>query len=94
MGQLDMRKISRQVNNKIEGEDLLDQPGKQLWRNAWSGRQGERAEDIVYLGFSNVFDTVSCRILIDKLFVYGVDNQKVKWDEKLLMAGLGGFLSV
>ncbi|GAB0186379.1 mitochondrial enolase superfamily member 1 [Grus japonensis] len=40
-----------------------------------------RAVDIVYLDFSKAFDTVSHKILIKKLLMYGLDEQTVKWIE-------------
>ena len=40
-----------------------------------------RAVDIVYLDFSKAFDTASCKILIENLLKYGLDEQTVKWIE-------------
>jgi len=40
--------------------------------------------DIFYLGFRKVFDTVSCKIRIDKLLKYGLDGQTVRWTENWL----------
>ncbi|PKU31592.1 rna-directed dna polymerase from mobile element jockey- hypothetical protein [Limosa lapponica baueri] len=43
-----------------------------------------RAVDIVYLDLSKVFDTVSHKILIQKLMKYGLDEQTVRWIENWL----------
>ncbi|PKU49305.1 rna-directed dna polymerase from mobile element jockey- hypothetical protein [Limosa lapponica baueri] len=43
-----------------------------------------RTVDGVYLYFSEVFDTVSCNITIDKLSKYRLDKWTVKWIEKWL----------
>ncbi|KAK4816784.1 hypothetical protein QYF61_022896 [Mycteria americana] len=43
-----------------------------------------RAVDIVYLAFSKAFDTVSQRILIDKLLMHRLDKQTVRWSENWL----------
>ena len=40
-----------------------------------------RAVDIVYLDFSKAFDTVSHKILIDRLLMYRLDEQTVRWIE-------------
>lgn len=40
--------------------------------------------NIVYWNFSRVFDIVPCKILVDKLLTYGLDEQTVKWFEKWL----------
>ncbi|KAK4816118.1 LOW QUALITY PROTEIN: hypothetical protein QYF61_011354 [Mycteria americana] len=37
--------------------------------------------DIVYLDFSKAFDTVSHKILIDELLIYGLDKQAMRWVE-------------
>lgn len=37
-----------------------------------------RAVDIVYLDLSKAFSTVSCKILIHKLMIYGLDEQAVR----------------
>lgn len=39
---------------------------------------GERTVDIVCLDFSKAFDDVLYKILIDKVFVYGLDGQRVR----------------
>jgi len=43
-----------------------------------------RAVAIVCLDFSKAFDTVSQKILIDKLFIYGLDKQTARWVENQL----------
>ncbi|KAK4830060.1 hypothetical protein QYF61_008398 [Mycteria americana] len=43
-----------------------------------------RAVDILYLDFSKAFDTVSHKILIDKVFMYGLVEQTVRWIENCL----------
>jgi len=43
-----------------------------------------RAVDIVYLDFSEAFDSVSHKILMDKLLMYGLNEQTVKWIENWL----------
>jgi len=43
-----------------------------------------RAVDIVCLDFSKAFDTVSRKIVIDKLLIYGLDEQTVRWVENWL----------
>jgi len=40
-----------------------------------------RAVDVVYLGFSKAFDTVSNNILLGKLRKCGLDEWSVKWIE-------------
>ncbi|GAB0182191.1 mitochondrial enolase superfamily member 1 [Grus japonensis] len=45
---------------------------------------GGRVVDIVYLDFSKAFNTVSCKILIDKPMKYGLDEQRVRWIENWL----------
>lgn len=37
---------------------------------------------IGYLDFSRAFDTVSHKIFVDELLVYGLDEQAVRWMEK------------
>ncbi|GAB0178748.1 mitochondrial enolase superfamily member 1 [Grus japonensis] len=39
---------------------------------------------IVYLDFSKAFDTMSCKIHIKKLMIYGLDEQTVRWIENWL----------
>ncbi|KAK4831882.1 hypothetical protein QYF61_020029 [Mycteria americana] len=41
----------------------------------------QRAVAIIYLNFSKVFDTDSCKILTEKLMKYGQDEQAVGWIE-------------
>ncbi|KAM9591200.1 putative nicotine oxidoreductase isoform 2-T3 [Morphnus guianensis] len=43
-----------------------------------------RAVDIVYLDFRKAFDPVSHKILIEKLLMYGLDEQTVRWTENWL----------
>jgi len=43
-----------------------------------------RAVNTVCLGFSRVFDTVSRKILLDKLLVYRLDEQTARWIENWL----------
>lgn len=40
--------------------------------------------DIVYLDFSKAFEFVSRRILTDKVVVYELDGQIVRWTENRL----------
>lgn len=39
------------------------------------------AMNIVYLDFSNTFNTLSHQILIEKLMKYGLEEQAVRWIE-------------
>ncbi|KAK4810736.1 hypothetical protein QYF61_007710 [Mycteria americana] len=43
-----------------------------------------RAVDIVYLDFRKAFDPVSHKILIEKLLMFGLDEQTVRWIENWL----------
>ncbi|PKU27145.1 rna-directed dna polymerase from mobile element jockey-like [Limosa lapponica baueri] len=43
-----------------------------------------RAADIAYLAFKKAFDTISCKILIEKQMKYGLDEQTVGWVENWL----------
>jgi len=43
-----------------------------------------RAVDVVYLDFSKAFDTVSHKILIERLLMYGLDEQTARWIENWL----------
>ena len=43
-----------------------------------------RAVDVVYLDFSRAFDSVSHMILIEKLLMYGLDEETVRWVENWL----------
>lgn len=49
----------------------------------WCGRQ-ERAVDIFYLDFIKAFDTVSHKILTEKVMKHRLDDQPVRWTEKRL----------
>ena len=44
----------------------------------------EKAVDIVYLYFSTAFNTVSHKILTEKLLMYRLDKQTVRWIENWL----------
>ena len=44
----------------------------------------ERTVNVVYLAFSKAFNTVSNKILIEKLLMYRLDEQKVRWTENWL----------
>ena len=46
--------------------------------------EGIAVVDIVYLDFSKAFDTVSHKILIEKLMKYGLDEQTGSWIENWL----------
>ena len=50
-----------------------------LWRGHEVGSEG-RAVDVVYLDFSEAFDTVCHKILTDKLMKCGLDEQTARWD--------------
>ncbi|KAK4832414.1 hypothetical protein QYF61_023093 [Mycteria americana] len=39
---------------------------------------------IVYLNFIKTFNSLSCKILIDKMLMYGLDEQTVRWFENWL----------
>ena len=43
-----------------------------------------RAVDVVYLGFSKAFDTVSHNTLLEKLRKHGLDEWSVRWIENWL----------
>ncbi|GAB0207040.1 mitochondrial enolase superfamily member 1 [Grus japonensis] len=43
-----------------------------------------RAVDIVYLDIRKAFDTMSHKILMEKLLMYGLNQQTVRWIEKML----------
>ena len=53
-----------------------------------------RAVDVVYLDFSKAFDTVSHKILIEELLMYGMDEQRVKWTENWATPRPRGWSSV
>ena len=42
----------------------------------------ERSVAIVYLDFTNAFDTVSHKSLIEKMLVHELDKKTVRWIEK------------
>lgn len=55
------------------------------FHNEVVGQVAEKvAVDIVYLDFSKAFDTVSCKILTEKLCMYGLDKKMVRWIEDWL----------
>lgn len=43
-----------------------------------------RAADVVYLDFSKTFNSVSLKILLEKLMKYSLDEQTVRWVESWL----------
>lgn len=45
------------------------------------------AVDIVYQASSKVLDTMSHKIFIDKLLMYRLDEQRVRWTENWLPLG-------
>lgn len=51
----------------------------------------EKAVDIVYLDLSKAFDTVSYKYLTDKLLIYGLDVQTIRWIENHLNGPEGGY---
>ncbi|KAK4815764.1 LOW QUALITY PROTEIN: hypothetical protein QYF61_007182 [Mycteria americana] len=91
MEQLILETISRHITGKKtpqewsawlhQGGIMLDQLDK-LLRSDWHDEG--RAVDIVYLVFSNAFDTVSHKILLDKLLKHELDEQTVSWVENWL----------
>ncbi|KAK4826426.1 hypothetical protein QYF61_008959 [Mycteria americana] len=89
MEQLFLETISRHIKDKkiIRSSQHGFAKGKScltnliIFYNEMSGLVDEgRAVDIVYLGF----DTVSHKILIDELLMYGLDKQTVRWIENWL----------
>ena len=42
--------------------------------------------DVAYLDFRKAFDTMSHRLLIEKLMKYGLDEETVRWIENWLKA--------
>jgi len=60
----------------------LPHPGH-LWRGHEVDLE-RRAVDVVYLDFSEAFDTVSHKILTEKLMKCGPDEQTVRWVENWL----------
>ena len=91
MEQLILETISRHVNDKKIvrcSQHKLKSCLSNLVTNYYdemTGLVGEgRAVDIVYLAFSKAFDTVSQKILIEKLMMYGLDEQTVRWIENWL----------
>lgn len=53
-----------------------------IWQDSNLLRNEVRAIGIVYLNFSKAFNTVFHRILTDKLLMYGLDEEAVRWIEK------------
>ena len=45
---------------------------------------GRRVVNIVYLNFSKAFNTISHKVLIEKLLKYGLDEDTVRWIENWL----------
>jgi len=43
-----------------------------------------REVDIVCLDFGKAFDTATCKILIENLLMYGLDEQPARWTAKRL----------
>jgi len=43
-----------------------------------------RAVDVVYLNCRKAFDAVSCKILTEKLLMYGLGEQTARWTENWL----------
>ncbi|KAK4817454.1 hypothetical protein QYF61_015609 [Mycteria americana] len=60
-----------------------DETVGRLWRGHEVGLEGS-AVDVVYLDFSEAFDSVSLKILTDKLMKCGLDEQTVRWVENWL----------
>ncbi|GAB0179152.1 mitochondrial enolase superfamily member 1 [Grus japonensis] len=56
---------------------------KEAYRG-WKQGQIKGELDIVYLDFSKAFDTVSHKILIEKVLLYGMNEQTVRWIENWL----------
>jgi len=62
------------------------------WRDTGKKRRGAldtllnkgQAVGIVYPNFSKPFDTVSQKILTEKLLMYRLDEQRVRWNENWL----------
>jgi len=92
MEQLILEIISRHIRDKklIKSNQHSFTKGNSCWTNLLifydeiTGLIDEaRAVDSVYLDFSKVFDTVSSKILINKL-LRGLDEQTVRWIENWL----------
>lgn len=62
-----------------EEEIVLDQLSVMRWLMTGSPDE-ETAANVAYLDFNNIFDTVPCNILIDKLKRYRLE----KWTTKLI----------
>jgi len=93
MGQLILEAIMKQVEEKkvIRSSQHGFTKGKSCLTNMiafYDGMSGwvdeGRAVDVVYLNFSNAFDTVSHNILLGKLRKCGLDEWTVRWIEKWL----------
>ena len=50
-----------------------------------------RVVGIVYLDFTKAFDTVSRKILLENLLVYGLDKQTMRWIETWLKGQARGW---
>lgn len=62
-----------------EEEIVLDQLSVMRWLMTGSPDE-ETAANVAYLDFNNIFDTVPCNILIDKLKRYRLEE----WTTKLI----------
>ena len=62
---------------------MLDQLDKLLQWKDWLGKEGERS-GYSLPGLQKDFDTVSHKILTDKLLMYGLNKQTVRWGETWL----------
>ncbi|KAK4827782.1 hypothetical protein QYF61_021735 [Mycteria americana] len=71
---------------RIARNTLFDiSSGLTAFYNEVAGLVGEgRVVDVVYLDVSKAFDIVSCKTLIDKLMMYGLDKWAVRWTENCL----------
>ena len=91
--QLILETICRHMNNKqiIRNSQHGFTKGKSLLTNLitfydeMTGLVDKgRAVDIAYLNFSRAFDGAACKILADKLLLYGLDRQTVRLVETWL----------
>lgn len=93
MRQIILEIISKHIKDKkviesiqcgfMKGKSCLTDP-MAFYNKVTSSMDEGRTVDFVYLDFSNIFGTVSCNIVSDKLMKYGLDKWTVRWSENLL----------